>query len=152
MSNPARAVRQRVTAGQVAPRARPTARPNGAATVTQQFLLVLYTKPGEIQAMPQGEIQKLMERWQAWAAKLAAAGQKVGGQKLRDEGGKQLARAGGKVAATDGPYAETKELVGGYYLINARNYDDAVAIAAECPHLAVGRIDVRRIDPMDVSP
>src|SRR5262245_64190159 len=108
--------------------------------------------PGEFAARSREEIQKIMEKWQTWAAKLAAAGQKVGGQKLRNEGGKRMARTGGKLAVTDGPYVETKEVVGGYYLINAGDYDEAVAIASECPHLAVGRIEVRRIDPMDGSP
>ena len=53
----------------------------------------------------------------------------------------------GQVRVTDGPYAEVKEVVGGYFLIRASSYDVAVEIARTCPHLRYGgRIEVRQVD------
>jgi hypothetical protein len=46
----------------------------------------------------------------------------------------------------DGPYAEAKEVVGGYFIVEADGYDDAVALCRDCPHLAYGRIEVRQLD------
>ncbi len=46
---------------------------------------------------------------------------------------------------TDGPYAETKDVVAGYYLIQAESYEDAVECSEDCPHLEFGTIEVRRI-------
>ena len=51
----------------------------------------------------------------------------------------------GKVSTTDGPYAETKEQLGGYYLIEAKDLDDAIAIAARIPSARMGSIEVRPI-------
>jgi hypothetical protein len=49
---------------------------------------------------------------------------------------------------TDGPFPETKEVVGGVFLIAGADYEDAVAVASTCPHLEFGRIEVRRVDPV----
>jgi hypothetical protein len=115
-------------------------------------MLILFEKPGDFAAMSPEEIQKLIEQYGAWSGKVAAAGNMIGGHKLREEGGKRMLQTAGKLAVTDGPYAETKEVIGGVFLINAASYDDAVKIASDCPHLRFGRIDIRRLDPMDGSP
>jgi hypothetical protein len=120
--------------------------------MAQQFMLILFETPGDFASMSPEEIQKIIEQYGAWAGKLAAAGKMAGGYKLREEGGKRMAPAGGKPTVTDGPYAETKEVCGGVYLINADSYDEAVKLASDCPHLKFGRIEVRRIDPMDGTP
>ena len=54
----------------------------------------------------------------------------------------------GEVSRVDGPYAEAKEVVGGIFVVRAANYDEAIRLASDCPHLAFGRIDVRQIDFM----
>jgi hypothetical protein len=72
----------------------------------------------------------------------------VAGHKLTEDGGKRLSRSGGKVAVVDGPYAEAKEVVGGVYLLRAKDYAEAAEIASTCPHLEFGRIEVRQIDFM----
>ncbi len=54
----------------------------------------------------------------------------------------------GKVAITDGPFAETREQLGGYYLIEAKNLDEATAIAARIPGARYGSIEVRPVWPM----
>ena len=53
---------------------------------------------------------------------------------------------GGKVSTTDGPFAETKEQLGGYYLIEARDLNDAIAVAARIPSAKIGSIEVRPIE------
>jgi hypothetical protein len=53
----------------------------------------------------------------------------------------------GQVATTDGPFAETREQLGGYYLVDAKNLDEAIAIAARIPGAKVGSIEVRPIWP-----
>jgi hypothetical protein len=58
----------------------------------------------------------------------------------------------GKVSVTDGPFAETKEALAGFYLIEARDLDEAVEIAAKIPPAAVGSIEVRPIRPIRTSP
>lgn len=55
---------------------------------------------------------------------------------------------GGKTAITDGPYAETREQLGGYYLVDAKDLDEAIAIAARIPSARFGSVEVRPIWPM----
>jgi hypothetical protein len=120
--------------------------------MAQQFMLILFEKPGDFASMSPEQIQKIIEQYGAWGGKVAAAGQMAGGYKLREEGGKRMIQTAGKLAVTDGPYAETKEVIGGVYLLNVGSYDEAVKVASDCPHLKFGRIEVRRLDPMDGTP
>lgn len=114
-----------------------------------QFMLILSETPATFASMPPEEMQKVLERYMAWSHGLAQRGAMAGGNKLKDEGGKILRRQDGKVRVVDGPYAEAKEVVGGYYLIEADGYDQAVALTADCPHLDYGgKIEIREIDPM----
>jgi hypothetical protein len=113
-----------------------------------QFMLLLYDTPGNFKAMSPEQIQTTIQQYGAWTQKVAAAGKLVGGRKLMEEGGKRMSRAGGKLAVTDGPYAETKEVVGGFFTVRANDYREAVEIASDCPHLQFGRIEVRQVDFM----
>ncbi len=57
---------------------------------------------------------------------------------------------GSEVLVTDGPFAEAKEVIGGYYIVNAASYDEAVELAKLGPHLRYhGRIEIRQIDPLE---
>jgi hypothetical protein len=113
-----------------------------------QFMLILYEKPGDFAKLSPEEIQKVIEKYNAWSYKLATAGKLAGGHKLKEEGGKHMTQAKEKLSVVDGPYAETKEVIGGVFLLNAANYDEAVKLSSDCPHLAYGRVEVRQIDPM----
>lgn len=117
----------------------------------RQFMLVLHDAMEDNPFMTMGpeEIQAAIARYVAWSEGLAADGKLVGGAKLKDEGGKQLTKRGEQVVVVDGPYAEAKEVIGGYYLIHAETYDEAVELCRDHPHVAFGgRIDVREVDPM----
>lgn len=113
-----------------------------------KFVLLLYETPNEFRKLSPEEIQRVIEKYSAWSGKLAQAGQLVGGEKLKEEGGKHVTGKGGRVAVVDGPYSETKEVVGGYFTLEVRDYAEAVELVRDCPHLAYGRIEIREVDPM----
>jgi hypothetical protein len=92
------------------------------------------------------EATRMINEYSAWATKMRQEGRYVASDKLTDDPGKVLRTKGGKTVTTDGPYAETKEIVGGYFCIKAANYDEAVTIAQTCPHLKYGgEIEVRMV-------
>ena len=66
----------------------------------------------------------MLEKYQAWFQKLRDSGRLLASHKLKDEGGKVLTMKGGRVAVVDGPYSEAKEVVGGYGIIQADNYEE----------------------------
>jgi len=95
------------------------------------------------------EGQQIMQKWMNWFKDLGATGNlKDGGQPLEDEG-KVVSSKSGPI--TDGPYAEAKDLVGGYTLIAADNLDRAAELARGCPILERGgRVEVRPIMNLDM--
>ncbi|MCI0693434.1 YciI family protein [candidate division KSB1 bacterium] len=110
-----------------------------------QFMLLL-RGGGEFPVHSPEEMQKVLEKYLGWADKLRKEGKYRGGDELKD-GGRVLSIKNGK-AVIDGPYVETKEIVGGYFLIEAKNLDDATEIAKECPHLGYGgSVEIREINP-----
>jgi hypothetical protein len=113
-----------------------------------KFLLLLNETPKDFKNLSPEAMQAMFERYRAWGASTREAGKLTGGQKLREEGGRHLRSQGGRVEVTDGPYAETKEVLGGFYMIEAADYAEAVEIAKGCPHLDRGWIDVCQIDEM----
>lgn len=111
------------------------------------FMLLLSDNPSEYAELSPAELQAIVARYSAWAHALGAQGKLRGGEKLRDEGGKIVRREGGALVVRDGPYAELREIVSGYFLIEAADYDEAVAIARTCPHAdSAGHIAVREIE------
>jgi hypothetical protein len=100
------------------------------------------------------EIARVMDDYNEFSAKAAAAGVMSGGEALEDtstattvhvEGGK-----GGKAVHTDGPFAETKEVLGGFYLLDCADLDEALGWAAQIPGAWHGRVEVRPC--IDFSP
>jgi hypothetical protein len=112
-----------------------------------QYLLLLYDNPANWTTLSPEEIQKAMAKYGAFREKLKDRKQWVAGQKLADEPGRVLRSNGEKIVATDGPYSETKEWLGGFFLIDVPNYNAAVEVSRECPHLEYGgTIEVREVD------
>lgn len=92
-------------------------------------------------------IQAIIQKYNDWANKLHQSGHLVSLNKLRDEPGKNLRGIGADQVVTDGPYAETKEIIGGYWIIKAADYAEAVKLASDCPSLEFGsRIEVREVE------
>lgn len=112
-----------------------------------QFLLLLHEDPAAARAMSAEQMQAVVERYSAWADGLAQAGRLAQGVKLADEGGRRVRRdARGGTLVSDGPYAEGKEVVAGYFVVEADDYEGAVALARECPHLEHGWVEVRAVE------
>ncbi len=111
----------------------------------RQFMLILQENPADFAQITPDEMQRIIERYSAWAEALASRGRLVEGIKLQDEGGRLLIRAGGRTAVTDAAYAEAKEVIGGIFVIKAEDYDEAVQLASDCPHLENGKILLREI-------
>ena len=94
-------------------------------------------------------IQGIIQKYNDWADGLQQSGHLVGLNKLRDDPGKNIVGFGANQVVTDGPYAETKELIGGYWIVNAANYDEAVKLASTCPSLEFGsRVEVREVEDL----
>ena len=112
------------------------------------YLLLLHEHPADFAHVGPAEMQAIVERYRAWAGDLAERGLLVGCEKLADDGGRHLRLADGRPLATDGPYAEAHDVIGGFFTILAEDDAGAVALAASCPHLQ-GRawIEIRRIEP-----
>ena len=114
-----------------------------------KFLLLIHDNPQDDMAMTPEALREVIGRYRAWSEKLQAEGALVDAAKLADEGGRVLERVNGTVRVDDGPYAEAKEALGGYFLLQARDYDQAVALARECPTLdRKGRVTLRMLDEM----
>jgi hypothetical protein len=114
-----------------------------------KYMLLLYDDPATFAAMSPEEMQAIIEKYFAWGERLRAAGVLRAGDKLTDDPGRVMRGRHGQVRVTDGPYSETKEALGGYYLLEAETYDRAVEWARECPHLEYGgTIEVRQVDEM----
>jgi hypothetical protein len=102
-----------------------------------QFFLMLYDDPSGWHKLSPEEMQKALEKYMAWSKQP----HNKQGIRLANDVGKVLR---GKSRPTDGPYSETKEVLGGFYAIEAANYEEAVKIAATHPHLEYGgTIEVR---------
>jgi hypothetical protein len=115
-----------------------------------QFLLLLHEDPASFADVSPEEIQRVIDEYSAWRKDLEKRGRVAGANKLKDEGGRSLSVQDGEVRVVDGPYAEAKEVVGGYFLIEAADYTEAIRISTECPHLRYGgRIELREIDALE---
>lgn len=112
-----------------------------------KFVLLLQETPSAFESYSPEDFQGIIGRYKAWREKVAAAGKMISGQKLADEGGRSLRRQGGQVQVVDGPYSEAKEVLGGFFMIEAADYDEAVEIASDCPHLEYGTISLGEVDP-----
>jgi hypothetical protein len=96
------------------------------------------------------EIQNVMSRWIAWLDRLTEQGRARAGQPLTDQGKVISGKKGQTVL--DGPFAESKETVAGYILLQVDNLDQAVEIAKECPGLDYGvNVEVRQVDQPKAS-
>lgn len=89
------------------------------------------------------EKQKVTDQWMAWFRRLTNEGKAIAGNPLEREG---KIVSGKNRVVSDGPFAESKEAIGGYFLLDVATFDDAVAIAQECPGLQYGvKVEVRPV-------
>ena len=116
-----------------------------------QFIMLLHDDVAALEAETSPEqIQAIIAEYSAWREQVQAQGNMLGGHKLKDEFGRSLVGNGGNVRIVDGPFTESKELLGGLFIIEADDYDHAIEISKTCPHLKFGRrIELRQIDLVD---
>ena len=109
-----------------------------------QFMLIFYNDESEIAETPD-----LFVEMGEFGGKLAAQGKMRGGAPLRPGSeGARIRVTDGDATVTDGPFTETKEIIGGYFLIECTDRDEAIEIAKGCPHARVGLVEVREVIPI----
>lgn len=114
-----------------------------------QFLLLVYNDDTELEALPEGEFDTRMRGCFVHADALRASGQLIESKQLESARKARSVRIrNGRTAVVDGPFAETKEVLAGFNLIEAGSLDEAVRIAAELPWARTGCIEVRPIRDM----
>jgi hypothetical protein len=87
------------------------------------------------------DIQKVIERYMAWQKKPFV----VGGAGLIDKTGRVLQKKSGSLSVTEGPYSESREVIGGFFTIEAESFDEAVKLSADNPHAEFGMIEIREV-------
>ena len=111
-----------------------------------RYLCLIYDAEKNLTEMSKAEWDGMMAEYGAFTAEIKASGHYVSGDALKPVASATTVRVrGGKVSTTDGPFAETKEQLGGYYLIEARDLNDAIAIAAKIPSAKIGTVEVRPV-------
>ncbi len=113
------------------------------------YMLLLHEQPMDYSQFSPEQIEAVIGEYITWRKKIEADGKYVASDKLKDEGGRLLTGYEGGFRVTDGPYAEAKEVIGGYYTISAADYDEAVDVSKSCPHLKYGgRIELREVESL----
>ena len=111
-----------------------------------QYLLLIYSPESHWESMPEPERQKIYQQYGELIAELQKTGKFLGGHELQPTSSATTVRVrDGKTLTTDGPFAETREQLAGYYLVDAKDLDAALAIAARIPGAKTGSIEVRPI-------
>jgi hypothetical protein len=111
-----------------------------------KFMLLIYNDNTLLDALPPGQPDEMMRTCLAHADELRQDGHLLESQMLEDPPtAKSVRIRGGRMTATDGPFAEAKEVLGGFNLIEARDMDEAVRIAAEFPWARTGCVEVRPV-------
>jgi hypothetical protein len=111
-----------------------------------KYLCLVYVEEKVLNAMPQNERLTISDESMAYCAELQKNGKLIGASPLHPvETATTVRVRGGKVSMTDGPFAETKEQLGGYLLIDVRDLNDAVRIASKFPAAQYGSIEVRSL-------
>ena len=111
-----------------------------------KYLCMIYEDETLWQKMPKGEADKIFGEYYDFTDGIKKSGHYVGSNALQPTPTATTVRVrNGKVSTTDGPFVETKEQLGGYYLIEAKDLNDAIQVAARCPGARHGSVEVRPI-------
>jgi len=112
----------------------------------QQYLCLVYQEPGTLEALPQSEMDRLVAECIEWVDELERAGRHVFSAGLQSvHSATTLRRRNGAVSMTDGPFAETKEQLGGFTLLRARDLNEAIQLASNLPVAKIGSVEVRPV-------
>jgi len=112
------------------------------------YLLLIIEPTGQRVERGQEAGQAVYERMLGFTAELEARGELVASNSLAStERAVRLQRRAGELRTLDGPFAETKEMVGGFFLLNVATREQALAIAAQCPAAEWATVEVRQVGP-----
>lgn len=115
-----------------------------------RYLLMIYANEADERNMDPAELGQLMEGYGRFTEEIVTAGVMQASERLRPTGDATCVRVrDGKATTTDGPFAETKEAIGGYYLIDVANLDEAIAWARKIPTATYGTVEIRPIWEME---
>lgn len=115
-----------------------------------EYLLLIYGDESGGREMSPEDMEVELKTWFAYTDWLKDKGWYVGGEALQETASATTVRErDGEVVTTDGPFAETKEQLGGYYLVDCPNLDDAIEAASRIPSVGRGSIEVRPLMKFD---
>ena len=113
-----------------------------------KYLLLIYENEAAWATTSEEEQGQIFGEYMAYTQDIARSGKLIHGEALQPSATATSVRVeGGKTITTDGPFAETREQLGGFYLVDAENLDEAIALAARIPGARTGTIEVRPIMP-----
>jgi hypothetical protein len=111
-----------------------------------KYICLVYGDEQELEAMPEAELNALMEECRDYVESLRERGRCLAAEQLRPiHTATTLRVRKDRVSVTDGPFAETKEQLGGFYLIEARDLNDAIRTASRIPSARLGAIEIRPV-------
>jgi hypothetical protein len=114
--------------------------------IVMRYLCLIYDDEKKVATMPESESNAFMGEYFAFTDGIKATGHYLAGEALQPvETATTVRVRNGKVGTTDGPFAETKEQLGGFYMIEARDLNDAIQVAAKIPSAKIGSVEVRPI-------
>ena len=117
-----------------------------------KFMFTIYHDEKALDAIPENEMQALVDGAIEYAEEIRRSGHYIASNALQRTGTARTIRVrGGKVSTTAGPFAETKEQLGGFFVVEAKDMDEACAIAARFPPARVGVIEVRPVQELTHS-
>jgi len=115
-----------------------------------RYLLLIHDQESTFAKMSPNEMEKLMADYNKFGEELRASGAFKDAARLREVATATTVRVReGKTLTTDGPFAETKEQLGGYYLIDVKNLDEAIRWASKIPSAKLGCVEVRPVWEMN---
>lgn len=115
-----------------------------------QYLLLIYTSEAEYAKLDKSAMDALSADYGTYTQSIIKSGNLKGGERLRPVATATTVRVkNGKTLTTDGPFAETREQLGGFYMVEAKDLDEAIALAARIPGARHGSIEVRPIWPLN---
>ncbi|HTB19947.1 MAG TPA: YciI family protein [Bryobacteraceae bacterium] len=113
-----------------------------------QYLLLIYDNEANFANMSQADFATMLQDYGRFTQSIQQSGHHRAGQQLQPVATASTVRVrDGKRQVTDGPFAETREQLGGFYLIEAKDLDEALAIAEQVPSARIGSIEVRPLVP-----
>ena len=114
-----------------------------------KFMFLIYHEEKTLDTLPDGEMQTLVDGALDYMEELRQSGHFIVSNALqRGRTARTIRVRGGKATTTDGPFAETKEQLGGFFLVEAKDIDEACAVAARFPPARIGTIEVRPVQEL----